>query len=125
MNNLVLRENGNDDASWGLDLEVTLKNVGNVKGSEVAQVYVTYPDAGYTTPSLQLKGFGKIHNVEPGKSETLSIQLDKYAISSWHEMSHSWVAEPGTYTIHVGFSSANLVLKEEVVLAKQFFWKGL
>jgi beta-glucosidase len=96
-----------------------------MEGSEVAQVYVTYPDVGYTTPAKQLKGFAKASNVKPKESRKLEVSMDKYAVSSWHEPSESWVMEPGVYTIHVGFNSADLILKGEFTLTERFFWKGL
>ncbi|KAH8829706.1 glycoside hydrolase family 3 protein [Flagelloscypha sp. PMI_526] len=122
---LSIKSNGREDTSWSLHLEVTLKNIGDLEGSEVAQVYVTYPDAGYTTPSLQLKGFAKSSGIKAGESCKLSIQLDKYAVSSWHEPTASWVVEPGIYTVHVGFSSTELVLKEDFTISGKYFWSGI
>ena len=92
---------------------------------EVVQIYISLPDIGLTTPRLQLRGFTKARDIAPGESETITVKLDKYAVSWWDAVGHQWKAVPGTYGVHVGKSSAAMELEGEFVLEKGFTWVGL
>lgn len=104
---------------------MNVKNDGAVSGSEVVQVYVSLPEINLTTPRLQLRGFAKARNVGPGASATVSVTLDKYAVSYWDAGAGAWRAVAGTYGIHVGKSSAEMELEGSFVLEKGFTWSGL
>ena len=113
------------DASFSLGVSVNVTNAGAVSGSEVVQIYVSLPEIGLTTPRLQLRGFAKARDIAAGRSATVSVTLDKYAVSYWDVVADAWRAVPGTYGVHVGKSSAEMVLQDSFVLEKGFMWKGL
>lgn len=104
---------------------LTVKNEGLVAGSEVAQLYISYPDTGLTTPVHQLKGFTKAKDVAPGASRDLHIDLDKYALAFWNSTTNEWTISPGKYILHVGASSEDFRLKGELELTKGITWQGL
>ncbi|KAJ7273446.1 glycoside hydrolase family 3 protein [Mycena haematopus] len=106
-------------------VSLTVKNDGFVAGSEVAQLYISYPDIGITTPAYQLKGFAKAKDVAPGHSRNLNLDLDKYALAFWDSTKNQWVISPGTYAIHIGASSEDFRLKGELKLTEGFIWQGL
>ncbi|PIL30463.1 hypothetical protein GSI_07162 [Ganoderma sinense ZZ0214-1] len=108
-----------------LDVSVTVTNTGSVAGSEVIQVYISLPDFGLTTPGLQLRGFAKARDIAPGQSKTVTVKLDKYAVSWWDTLGQQWKAVRGTYGVHVGKSSAEIVLQGEFTLQEDFAWVGL
>ena len=56
-----------------LDVSINVTNTGTLTGSEVVQVYVTLPDIGLTTPSLQLRGFTKVKDLQPGQTKTATV----------------------------------------------------
>lgn len=107
--------------------QVTVKvtNTGSVVGSEVVQVYVTYPPNGTLTPKHQLKGLAKVHDLKPGESRTAKVTLDKYSVSFWDTEIRRWRAQPGTYEVHVGASSEKLTLVGKFELGIGFEWVGL
>jgi len=111
----------------GLKFSVSLIviNEGLVTGSEVAQLYLSYPDIGVTTPVHQLKGFAKAKDVAPGSSCDLRIDLDKYALAWWDSTQNKWTVSPGTYVIRVGASSEDFRLEGELKLTEGFSWQGL
>ena len=113
------------DSNISLTVTVNVTNTESLKGSEVVQVYITLPDIGLTTPQLQLRGFAKAKDLKPGSSEKVTITLDKYAVSWWDTRGQQWKAVAGTYGVHVGKSSANIVLEEGFTLAEGFTWVGL
>ncbi|TBU29076.1 putative beta-glucosidase from glycoside hydrolase family GH3 [Dichomitus squalens] len=108
-----------------LDVSVTVTNTGAVVGSEVVQVYISLPDIGLTTPKLQLRGFTKARDIAPGESKTIAVKLDKYAVSWWDTPGQQWKAVPGIYGVHIGKSSADIVLEGEFALEQGFTWVGL
>ncbi|KAI0648215.1 glycoside hydrolase family 3 protein [Trametes meyenii] len=108
-----------------LRVDVTVKNTGPVAGSEVVQVYISLPDIGLTTPSSQLRGFAKARDLAPGENRTVTIALDKYALSFWDTRGQRWKAAAGSYGVHVGKSSQDIVLRGEFVLGEEFSWVGL
>lgn len=113
------------DESITLEITVTVRNDGAVVGSEVVQVYITYPNIGLTTPKHQLKGFAKAHSVAPGASKNVFIKLDKYALSFWDIERSVWHAAAGQYVISVGANSEDFRLWQTFSLNNRFFWSGL
>ena len=116
------------DGDISASASVTITNTGAIAGSEVVQLYVTLPTTSELThPPLMLKAFAKVRDLAPGKSETVSLSLDKYAFSYWEERISSWVVEKGEYLVRVGRSSApgDLTLKSALTLKKGFEWKGI
>lgn len=95
-------------------------------GSEVVQVYIQMPKtAGVQHPQKQLRAFHKAKDIEPGASVTISMALDKYAVSYWHEPSECWRAEAGIYVVLAGTSSNILTQRSTLHLEETFEWTGL
>ncbi|KAI0350104.1 glycoside hydrolase family 3 protein [Trametes cingulata] len=111
--------------SFGVRLQVTVTNTGALVGSEVVQVYISLPEIGLTTPRLQLRGFAKARELEPGESRQVTVALDKYAVSFWDTRNQRWKAPSGVYGVHVGRSSQDIVLQGEFTLGTGFSWVGL
>jgi beta-glucosidase len=110
---------------FNLTISLQITNTGAIAGSEVAQVYVTLPTTyELTHPPLQLKGFSKV-NLEPGKSEVVQVQLDKYAVSYWDDRFSTWAVEKGEYLIRAGPSSDRLGLEATFIVEKGFEWQGI
>ncbi|KAG8855732.1 hypothetical protein FRB91_001846 [Serendipita sp. 411] len=105
---------------------VTVKNTGSLIGSEVVQLYIEYPPSPYVQhPMRQLRGFAKAKDLSPGESKTMTISLNKYAVSYWHEPSAQWKVETGEYTVSVGTSSRNLSHSTKLQVDTDFTWSGL
>ncbi|MBR7833462.1 glycoside hydrolase family 3 C-terminal domain-containing protein [Actinospica durhamensis] len=92
-----------------VSVSVSVTNTGRVAGAEVAQVYLGNPRAAGEPPK-QLKAFQKAY-LQPGERRTLSFQLDQDDLSVFNEASSSWTVVPGTYTVAVGGSSADLPVR--------------
>ncbi|TFK82907.1 hypothetical protein K466DRAFT_499398, partial [Polyporus arcularius HHB13444] len=116
----------NGDVSITASVKVT--NTGSVAGTEVVQLYVSLPTTSELThPPLMLKAFAKVVDLAPGKSTTVTLALDKYAVSYWEERIARWVVEDGVYRVRVGSSSAPAALKlsAEFKIPKGFEWNGV
>ena len=106
-------------------VSVKVKNDGKVGGSQVVQVYVSYPDLGIAQPEYQLRGSAKVKDIKRGETKTAEIKLDKYAVAYWDEREDAWVVAPGKYGVHVGFSSEELLLEQEMEVKERLKWRGL
>jgi beta-glucosidase len=92
----------------GATVQFRVTNTGTKAGAEVPQLYVFDPAAA-NEPPKQLKGYTKVL-LDPGRSQTVTLQLGKRAFSQWNVRVNGWRVAPGCYQIRVGGSSASLPL---------------
>jgi beta-glucosidase len=99
----------------------TVKNVGEVSGKEVVEVYFSAPTGSIEKPYQELAGYAKTDELQPGESQTLTISYDTTEMGSYDESRAAYVMEKGSYLIRVGNSSRNthiaakLCLTDEVI----------
>ena len=98
------------------NLEVTkrgvsfdLKNTGNLKGKEVAQLYVGLVESQIIRPVKELKGFAKVE-LEPGETKRVRIDFDDKTFRYFNTKTEKWEIEGGVYDVYVGSSSADIHL---------------
>jgi len=103
--------------SGNFTLNVEVKNTGMIAGAEIVQVYISDDESSVDRPPLELQGFEKIF-LNPGETKKASITLDQSAFEFYSEEIHSFMAETGTFTLHVGNSSRNLPLKGKIEYEK-------
>ena len=108
---LTLEKTGNNEVKVAFNV----KNTGRVEAKEAAQVYVTDVKSTVKRPLKELKGFEKV-TLKPGETKRVELTLDKDAFAYYDVMQERFVVEPGTFTISVGGSSANLPLKQDIEL---------
>ncbi len=94
----------------GAKVTFTIKNTGDVAGSEIAQVYVAKPESKTFRAPKELKGFVKIH-LDPGEEKKVSVELDDRAFAFWNTATEDWCVESGEYKILVGASSRDIRLE--------------
>jgi beta-glucosidase len=86
-----------------------VKNTGARSGTEIAQVYVTLPDAA-GEPFQRLVGWQRV-SLEPGESKPVSVKIDPEMLSIYDESHNGWKLLHGTYQVAAGPSSAETPLK--------------
>lgn len=102
-----------------VDVSFTVKNVGEVAGAEVAQVYIHQQNSTIFKAEKELKGFDKIY-LEPGESKTVTVNLDKRSFAYFNVNTKSFEVETGKYDILVGASSKDIRLTKTIrVTAKE------
>ncbi|KAF4826000.1 putative beta-glucosidase D [Colletotrichum tropicale] len=89
-----------------VSVKTKVQNTGAIEGSEVAQLYVTFP-AEAAQPTRVLRGFEKI-NVAPGQSGDVTFSLRRRDLSYWDTTAQQWAVAKGTYTFSVGASSRDI-----------------
>ncbi|MCR5716448.1 MAG: glycoside hydrolase family 3 C-terminal domain-containing protein [Lachnospiraceae bacterium] len=89
----------------------TLKNTGTVDGAEVAQLYVSLPEAKVFRADRELKGFAKVF-LKAGESKEVTIPFDDKTFRYWNVKTNSWEIEGGTYQIMIGANLLDIRLEE-------------
>lgn len=89
-----------------ITVTVTVENTGEVYAArQVAQVYLSCPQAKLEQPMQKLCAFRKTRLLAPGEQETLTMELKLSDFASFDEEIHSYVLEKGYYYIRLGFDS--------------------
>lgn len=81
-------------------------NNSTVDGTEVVQVYIKDDITSVVVPNKLLKGFAKVP-IAAGATETVNVDINVADLGLW-DSKLNYVVEPGTFTIYVGSSSADL-----------------
>ena len=98
----------------GSEVSFDLKNTANITGSEVAQLYLSFPPSA-GEPPLQLKGFRKVTLVA-GASRRISLTLTPQDFSVWDTRDAGWKKLPGNYGVVVGASSRDGRLHGTIII---------
>ena len=85
-------------------ISITVTNVGDTAGADVVQIYGQSPYTDYDKEnsvekaSVELIGFGRTSELEPGQSETITIEVDRYELASYDSYGYqTYIFEDGTY----------------------------
>jgi len=97
-----------------LSVSFKVKNTGSVDGTEIAQVYTTFPAAA-NEPPKRLIGWARVA-LAAGEEKTVELSLDHDRVTVFDEKSEAWKLVPGSYTIMAGAASDDLALKQAVDL---------
>ena len=95
----------------GVSFEIT--NVGDVKGKEIAQLYVGLGKSEIIRPTKELKGFAKVE-LEPGQTKKVEISFDDKTFRYFNVKTNKWEIEKGSYSIMIASSSDNIRLEGSI-----------
>ena len=93
-------------------VRVNVKNIGDVDGDEVVQLYVNDVVSSVITPLKVLQGFERIY-LKQGEMKTVEFALGFNSFRLLNK-DFEWVVEDGDFEIMVGASSEDIRLKETV-----------
>jgi beta-glucosidase len=91
----------------GVAVTVDVTNTGEYAGKEIVQVYVHDQKSGLVRPEKELKGFAKVE-LQPGETQSVSIELDFRAFSYYHPEYKQWITEDGDFDILIAASAADV-----------------
>ncbi|MBE5956402.1 MAG: glycosyl hydrolase [Lachnospiraceae bacterium] len=98
-----------DKGTDSFNVNVTVTNTGNVAGKEVVQVYFQSPYTDYDKTngiekaSIELCGFDKTEMLEPGASETVTINVPREEMACYDENNaKTYILDAGDYYLTVG-----------------------
>jgi beta-glucosidase len=93
--------------SGTMDVSVDVKNIGDVGGDEVAQLYIHQEKCSVPQPIKKLVGFSRVH-LAPGESQAVHLKISAQQLSFYDVDSKKFAVEPGTFDVMVGSSSADI-----------------
>ncbi|CAG8978610.1 hypothetical protein HYALB_00012732 [Hymenoscyphus albidus] len=99
---------------WDMIYNITtvITNTGDVKGAEVAQLYIGIPGS----PARQLRGFEKVI-LEPGANAEVTFGVTRRDLSVWDVVAQQWKLQQAcNYTVEVGASSRDMRVKRSTDL---------
>ncbi|KAG6888900.1 hypothetical protein C0992_007139 [Termitomyces sp. T32_za158] len=101
-----------------------IKNIGGVRGREIAQIYITDEVSSLPRPAKELKAFTKVE-LQPGETKKVTLRLDREALGFYDDRAAHWIAEDGKFKVLVAASSTDIRLIQEIVLKRVLTWNGL
>lgn len=119
LDNFKVSQKGNN-----FSITLDIHNIGKIKGKEVVQVYVTPLIGNINTPYQELVGFNKSKDIEPGKSEKVTVDFSLKYIAKYDENYSNYYLPKGAYIVRIGNSSINTVevavinVKEDIIIKK-------
>ena len=102
-----------------------VKNTGKVAATEIAQVYLSPTADDQPLRPIQLQGFARVA-LEPGQTKRVELKLytDQFGYYT-NDGQRQWNVQPGTYTVKVGASSADIRLEQDITLKGEKVTKPL
>ncbi|WP_345955772.1 glycoside hydrolase family 3 N-terminal domain-containing protein [Mucilaginibacter sp. PAMB04168] len=91
-----------------ISVKFNIKNVSNREGDEVVQLYLTDDVSSVVTANKQLKKFSRIH-LKAYEDKSVEFLLNEEDLQIL-DMNMKWVVEPGSFSVMVGASSADVKL---------------
>ena len=102
----VSLDEGKGERSFSIDIT----NTGSVAGAETVQLYISDLKSSVDRPLKELKAFKKVW-LQPGETKTVTLTIDRRALSFWNPQTNEWTVEPGTFEALVGTSAGNITCK--------------
>lgn len=97
-----------DLAGKTVTAKVTVTNTGKTAGKDVVQLYASTPYTDYDKKNnveksaVQLLDYGKTDELEPGASQTITIEADAQYMASWDSTASNKAGSKGTYILDAG-----------------------
>ena len=104
-------------------LRVPVENVGEFRGREVVQAYVSVPAGKLDQPYQALAAFAKSAELAPGERQSLRFAFDLLDLASYDAVSAAWVLEAGDYILRIGADSVDTQIAAVLRLPESVYVK--
>lgn len=91
----------------GFDVTLGLSNTGKADAAETVQLYVGEDHPAVPRPVRELKAYRKVF-LRKGATIEVTLHLSRGDFAHYETAEHGWVVTPGTFTLGVGASSADI-----------------
>ncbi len=125
------------DPTGSISIEVEVTNTGDVAGKEVVQVYLTAPytdydiENGVEKSEVSLVGFAKTDELEPGESQTVTVDIDVEDIASYDSSYDngdgtygSYMLDAGDYVFSIRENAHTAIDDVTATLDESYFYSG-
>ena len=97
----------------GIEISVNVTNVGDRSGSTVVQLYISDQNSTLERPAQELRAFKKVA-LQVGQKTSVNLVLSPRDFAYFDVSDDCWRVDGGTYTSHIGFSSSDIVMTQDV-----------
>jgi beta-glucosidase len=99
-----------------VDVAVGITNTGTVAGSDVAFLFVSFPNTTARRSVKELKAFYRTPVIAPGSTVQVTLPLRVADLKYWNTTAAAWTVESGQVNVMVGPSSDNLPLTDSITV---------
>ena len=103
-----------------LSVSVNVKNIGEISGDEVVQLYISDNYSSITRPVKELKAYKRV-SLKPGESKEIVFELNESAFA-YYDSEMNYIVEAGDFDILVGNSSRDEDLKNATFNVEKTFY---
>ena len=103
-----------------LSVSVDVKNIGEISGDEIIQLYISDKYSSITRPVKELKAFQRV-SLKPGESKEIVFELNKSAFA-FYDSDMNYIVEAGDFDILVGNSSRDEDLKNVIFNVEKTYY---
>ena len=103
-----------------LSVSVDVKNIGEISGDEIVQLYISDKYSSITRPVKELKAYQRV-SLKPGESKEILFELNKSAFA-YYDSEMDYIVEQGDFDILVGNSSRDEDLKSVTFNVEKTFY---
>ena len=86
-----------------IEISIAVKNIGDVEGKEVVQLYIRDKYASITRPVKELRGF-ELLNLKAGETKVAKFELTEKELG-FYDNQGKWILEKGEFEVYVGTNS--------------------
>ncbi len=119
--NLKMKSN-NIDPEESLSVSVDIRNIGNLDGEEVIQLYIRDCYASMNRPVLELVGFYRV-SLTQGEKKTIRFTM-KLSQFAFLDKDMKWKIEAGCMELMVGASSQDIRLRDSFSISRDLYVDG-
>jgi len=103
-----------------LSVSVNVKNIGEISGDEVVQLYISDNYSSITRPVKELKAYKRV-SLKPGESKEIVFELNESAFA-YYDSEMNYIVEAGDFDVLVGNSSRDEDLKNATFNVEKTFY---
>ncbi len=102
--------------SESVEISFDVTNTGNMKGDEIAQIYLSPKGDNQNIRPIQLQGFARV-SLNPGETKKVKVKLftEQFGYYS-NSGKRQWNIESGDFIVKIGASSQDIRLRSDVSL---------
>lgn len=98
-----------------IHIDVKVRNLSDIPGKEVVQVYVRDLISSVVTPIQELKAFSKV-NISGKETKQVNLSIPVHDLGLYNQ-AMKYVVEPGEFEIQVGGASDKIALRKKIGVA--------
>ena len=100
------------EANGVYTVKVDVKNTGKKAGRNVVELFVAAPNSKKANkPEKELRNYAKTQLLQPGQTETVTMQVKTEDLASFNEKASVWKTDAGVYTFMICSSASDVEAK--------------